>query len=322
MDKIRNFCTLFNHVFLDRGLVLIESLLRHHEKAQIVVFAFDDLVSEVLSKKADPRIKIVRLSEFEDEELLAVKSERSLGEYCWTATPSTILYCIEKLGMDHCAYLDADLCFFHNTEEFLPEMIRSNKHVMITPHFYTPKFDQSEASGIYCVQYMLFRGTDQGIKILRDWRKDCLEWCFARIEPGRFGDQKYLDYWEERYGEAILVCSDRGMGVAPWNVQQYRRIGDAGWLLRHSQHDSFSMKFYHFHEFKVLKNGKSFRGWYPLPKWARRTLYPFYEQEIMKAREDMKELGVDVKVSTLFDWSCFRPVGLLKKSILQLFLRG
>ena len=55
---------------------------------------------------------IISLKEFEDEELLRIKPSRSIAEYCWTCTSSTILYVLEKYKVESCTYLDADLFFY------------------------------------------------------------------------------------------------------------------------------------------------------------------------------------------------------------------
>jgi hypothetical protein len=70
-----------------------------------------------------------------------------------------------------------------------------------------------------------------GMAVLNWWRDRCIEWCYARSEEGKFGDQKYLDDWTTRF-DSVHVLEHLGGGIAPWNVQQYSfyRDKDAIWL--------------------------------------------------------------------------------------------
>ena len=113
------------------------------------------------------------------------------------------------------------ICIFFASPQILLDEMDESESVLITPHRYTPQYDQSEKTGIYCVQFVYFRNNQQGRKVLTWWRKACLEWCYNRFEDGRFGDQKYLDDWPERF-EGVHVLQHLGGGVAPWNMQQYR----------------------------------------------------------------------------------------------------
>jgi hypothetical protein len=70
--------------------------------------------------------------------------------------------------------------------------------VLITDHGYAPEYDQSATSGQYCVQFMTFE-RDGGEPVRRWWEERCIEWCYARFEDGKFGDQKYLDDWPYRF---------------------------------------------------------------------------------------------------------------------------
>ena len=97
-----------------------------------------------------------------------------------------------------------------------------SKSVMITPHWYTPKYEKSQDSGIYCVHFTTFKNDDIGLGVLKWWRKECLNWCYNRHEDGKFGDQKYLDDWPTRF-QGIHILQNRGGGdIAPWNAGQYK----------------------------------------------------------------------------------------------------
>ena len=91
-----NFCTLFNSTYLSRGLVMYDSLLKNCDDFHLYVFAFDDKTNEYLRSQELKNVTVISLSEFEDPDLLRVKPTRTAGEYCWTSTSSTILYCINN----------------------------------------------------------------------------------------------------------------------------------------------------------------------------------------------------------------------------------
>ena len=73
-----HFCTLFDANYLARGLVTYESLRTTTEGgAHLYVFAFDDKCYDVLTTMQLPNLTVISLSEFEDEQLLAIKPTRS-----------------------------------------------------------------------------------------------------------------------------------------------------------------------------------------------------------------------------------------------------
>lgn len=262
-----NYCTLFDSNYLTRGLAMYESLKRHSDPFHLFIFAFDDRSFTLLNKLQLDYVTVISLKEFEDEQLLAIKDTRSAGEYCWTCTPSTIKYCIEYYKLDSCTYLDADLYFFSNPSVLIEEM--GEKSVLITEHRYTPIYDdQSATSGIYCVQFMTFKNDTNGMKVLNWWRNSCNNWCYARFEDGKFGDQKYLDDWTSRF-DGIHVLENLGGGVAPWNIQQYNLYDS-----------NFTLIFYHFHNLKFLMNNKIELGNYRLDKHNLKFLYTPYLQEL------------------------------------------
>ena len=248
------FCTLFNTTYLSRGLAMYHSLEQNCPDFHLYIFAFDAHCYEVLSNMTLPKVSVISLEEFENEALLAVKPGRTAQEYCWTSASSTIKYCIETFNLDHCTYVDADLLFFSNPQILMDGM--AEKSVLITEHRYTPCYDQSVKSGIYCVQYMTFKNTEEGMEVLNYWVDSCLEWCFNRFEDGKFGDQKYLDNWTEQFS-CVQVCAHLGAGVAPWNIQQYNFKSKSGKPrgVELASGQEFDLVFYHYHGFSYsVKN--------------------------------------------------------------------
>lgn len=278
-----NFCTLFDSNYLTRGLALYESLLKVCSSFHLFVVTFDQASFEYLSSNKPVFLTPISLQDFEDAALLEVKPTRSPAEYCWTCTPSVILYCIEKFDLDSCTYLDADMMFYHNPQILFEE--NPSASVIITSHNYTRIYDQSDISGTYCVQFMYFRNDSTGLKALRWWRERCLEWCYAHVEDGKFGDQKYLEDWPTRF-EAVHVLKQPGAGLAPWNLQQYNfyNSGNQNLLRQKSTGQAFPVVFFHFHGLKFFIDNKvSFTGSiYELGDEAKDTFYIPYTRELLR----------------------------------------
>jgi len=248
-----NFCTLFDSNYLTRGLALYESLKKTCPEFRLFVFAFDDKCYQFLKKRSFPMLTVISLQEFEDDKLLKVKPSRTAAEYCWTCTPSTILYCINKYNLPDCTYIDADMIFYNNPAVLIEEM--GTNSVLITEHRYTKLYDQSKISGIYCVQFVCFKNTDEGMTVLRWWRNACIDWCHAYYENGKFGDQKYLDTWPAQF-KGIHVLKHEGGGIAPWNMQQYEFLQEQNtdWIINKKTKQKFPLIFIHYHGLKLFKS--------------------------------------------------------------------
>lgn len=271
-----NFCTLFDSNYIHYGLCLHASLLKQCKEFHLFVFTFDQHCHDVLTRMSLKNVTLVSLSEFEDEELLAIKQSRSKGEYCWTCTPSVIRYVLQHYSVDSCTYVDSDLFFYSDPSVLLEAMGEAS--VSITDHRYHSDYDQTATSGKYCVQFMTFKNDEPGLHVLNWWRAACIEWCFNRHEDGKFGDQKYLDDWSSRFGLAIHEIPHEGAGVAPWNAKKYRFSDARGRIAVQSEQGKWDLVFFHFH-------GLQFLGWlfvrlttktYALPREAVRLVYRPY----------------------------------------------
>lgn len=237
-----HFCTLFDSSYLHKGLALYESLLNQSIDFHLYVVAFDQDCYYKLQDFALKNLTVVSLHEFESPELLAVKPSRNRAEYCWTSGPSVIHYFMTNFHLDHCTYVDADLMFFNSPKPVFDEI--GDSSVALTEHF-TEEID--ELGGRFCVQFVYFKNDTEGMKALNWWKDQCINWCFARFEDGKFGDQKYLDYFPD-YFKNVHVVKHRGVGVAPWNIEYYE-YPESG-KVKHKGKE-YPVIFFHFHGTKI-----------------------------------------------------------------------
>lgn len=80
-----------------------------------------------------------------------------------TCSSSTILYVLDNYDVDHCTYIDADLYFCASPQILLDEMDESES-VLITPHRYTPQYDQSEKQEYIVFNLFILGIINKGVK--------------------------------------------------------------------------------------------------------------------------------------------------------------
>lgn len=286
---VNHFCTLFDKNYASRGLSMYHSLIENCPNAHLYIFAMDKVTEEALNALQLQQATIIPLRELEDPELLKIKSTRTLVEYYWTLTPSTVLYCMNKFDCNVCTYLDADIFFFSTPEVLLKEL--EGKDVIITEHRFSPQYQEYIVNGIYNVQFVAFRNSENGRAILQWWRERCIEWCYARLEDGKLGDQKYLDDWTERFS-GVQVLQHLGGGVGPWNAQRYNFYKDQ--KLHGKDQDSgkeFEVVFYHFHNFKFSDAGFAKAVFYDLSKNVCKHIYQPYLQAVLANQKRLRTIN-------------------------------
>lgn len=264
-------------------MILYNSLKKHSTAFHLYIFAFDDITFETLNSLNLDCVTAIALSDFETVELRNVKKNRSKAEYCWTCTPSTISYVLKQFDVPDCTYIDADLCFFSDPSVLIREMLDNGKNVLISEHRYSffPKLYEQERAGRFCVQFMTFTNEKSSLDVLEIWRKQCIEWCYAKHENGKFGDQKYLDEWPVKYHN-VHILQHPGGGLAPWNISNYRILLDKDRLsLRDKKKkEKFVAVFYHYQFVKSLGNGYFDIGWYPMGTVVKNSFYLSYLAEL------------------------------------------
>jgi hypothetical protein len=289
---MNNYCTLFDSFYLSRGLAMYESLLEHSSEFHLYIFAFDELSYKILINLSLKHVTVIPLSDFETEELLHVKADRSTAEYCWTCTPSVIYHVLSRYSVNECTYLDSDLFFYSDPSVLISELDANRKNVLITLHRFSflPRLYEEKRAGKFCVQFMTFRNEDNSLKVLDKWRKQCIEWCFARHEDGKFGDQKYLDNWPEIY-DTVHILEHPGGGIAPWNLTDYSFTEEKNSIEGRikSSGITFNVVFFHFQYVKFLKDGTFDIGWYHIPGSVRKLFYPRYILKLVSLEKSVSE---------------------------------
>jgi hypothetical protein len=256
---------------------------RHILAYTLWVLCVDDETFQVLESLDLPNVRLLRLAELETPELSAARAGRSRGEYCWTLTPFAPWFVFQADDtVRRVTYIDADLWFIDDPSELFNEFDRSGKAVLITEHAYSPEFDRSPVFGKFCVQFLTFDRV-RGESVRRDWAAKCLEWCFARVEDGKFGDQKYLDVWPRQFASDVHVLANKELLQAPWTAERFP-LGNA--------------VMWHFHGLRLASLPPlgfiADFGSYPLPRVVKRYVYGPYRLDLAAAVRRLRESAVPV----------------------------
>lgn len=272
-----HYVTLFDAGFLPNGLALHRSMQRHAGDHHLWVVAMDTTTADALRSLALPDLSVIDLVDAEDDRLREVRPGRTRGEYCWTLTPFTPSLVLARVPeATRATYVDADMWLQAPPDRLFDELASSGRSVLITPHAYSPEYDQSALSGIYCVQFMPFvRGTSDDVA--HWWQDRCLEWCYARFEDGKFGDQKYLDDWPTRFPDQVHVLTDLPALQAPWNAGRF---------------DPCDAVAFHFHEVRTRSAHRVRLGHYRIPDRTIDTVYRPYLVDLAWALDLLAQAGV------------------------------
>jgi hypothetical protein len=255
---VEHFVTLFDGLFLPQGLALYTSMNRHILKFNLWIICIDDESYIILTKLKLTNVTLLKLVDYEDEILINLKSNRTKAEYCWTLTPFVPKFVFSNnKNIQRLTYLDADMWFRKNPDYIFKLFDKSNKSVLITDHSYHFQNDYSATSGQYCVQFIIFKRIEGEI-VRKDWENKCIEWCYARFENGKFGDQKYLEHWPFDYPDKIFILDNKESILAPWNV------------LRFPYGNSI---LFHFHGLRIESKKSIYLGNYSIPKLVIDNIY-------------------------------------------------
>jgi len=309
------YCSIVDAGFLPRFLVMHEGLAAHTDGAELHVLCMDDVVHDVLSHASLAGTRLITLDVLESFRpgLEAATRERTLSETCWTAKPVLCAFLLDRApGIDALAYVDADLAFYADPAAALASS--SEWSALIVPHRAPPGATWEATHGVYNAGFVAFRGSEAR-EIVEWWSDRCIEWCFDRVEPTRYTDQKYLDDWPDRYRGARVLESP-GMGLAPWNGRDVHVQRQDGRL--YAERDR--LVFYHFQSLRLYRGftlprrvglagrryGLTHAGeavvWavdrsYEIPGDQAALLYAPYIRRVVEQIERVAALGVDVERS-------------------------
>ncbi len=287
-----NFVACFDINYNVQALALIESIEKNVKDYQFFIFCMDESSFKTIDNLKNKKIKVFLFEDFEDSLLKKLKKQRKVNEYFWTITPRLPLIIFDNFDqIDQVTYIDTDIFFLKSPDEIYKDFQETKKDILLTKHNYSPKYDKSEISGKFCVQFLIINR--EGYDIIKNWELLCNEWCYDRIEKNRYGDQKYLDDWPEKYKDRIYIVKNRNLFQGPWNADST---------------NADEAIVFHFHGLrKIVKNFYLLSRGYNIPHATKIKIYDLYFKILNKIifnyrkNLDILTLSNKEKISLLID---------------------
>jgi hypothetical protein len=211
------FCSLTDARFLPQLIVMHRSLRHVLPEAETEVLCMDTRAVHALERLAIQGLVPIAIEELEqrDPGLAAARVGRSSHEYCQTAKPAFCLDALTRHGTARwVTYVDSDTMFFSDPRPLFDELGEAS--IGLLGNRLAPRFRGRERwASPYCPSWVSFANDSRGTEAARWWRSRCLEWCFHRVEGGRYSDQGYLRDWPQRFA-GVHVLQHPGLGPAPW----------------------------------------------------------------------------------------------------------
>jgi hypothetical protein len=289
---MNHFCTYCDQGYAARMLCLHQSLKVQGEPFRLWVLCFDETTERVIVAASDESLVAIPLDELlaADPAYAAKRDTRNRVEFYFTSTPVLLRYCLSREpSAALMTYLDADLFFFAPASLVFAE--QGDASVGIVPHRFTLRSQRSTRCGTYNVGWVSFRRDADGLACLEWWRERCLEWCYDRVEGGKFADQGYLNDFPVKFA-GVKALEHPGINAAPWNIEpaQLACVEGKPWV------QGKPVIFYHFQGIREVSAGwfdPGVRGYrVPFTRVLRECLYLPYLKRLSSMQMQLRRYAI------------------------------
>lgn len=284
-----NIVSLFDKGYLVRATAMLDSAREVMPDVHFYFLCMDAESKFVLDEMRLEGVSSFVLDDINDPELLAIRGDRSQSEFAFTAKPASLNYVANRSEIadgDAIVWTDADIIYFSTLKPLLERMNKEGHCIGITPHRFPKRKEyMNERVGKYNSGFVIFIMNDTSRSCIREWREQCIEWCYMRYEKGRLGDQAYLVEWHNKY-QGVYDIPDKGVNLGSWGIFNYRirKVSGSKYLI-----DDDVLVCYHFHRIRFYLRGKRV---VPLPLFIyHRSLYSVCVDRLERAYN--KVLSID-----------------------------
>lgn len=305
--------TIFDSNYLIKAITLYKSALEYVPDCQFSFLCLDDESKKILDELKLPNLQTNIISDLKNIELEKVRQSRTRGEFAFTAKSNYLAYLIKTTEYsfgDIIIWADADILFYSSAKQLINEVLRGHSIIRTSHKFKTDKEYLNEKVGKYNAGMIFFKIDENSKQCIQEWSKQCIDWCFHRLEDGKLGDQMYLNDWHNKY-KGVYDLPHKGVNTGTWNINNYKVTNVANRFYL----DNEILICYHFHGIKTSLHRNRIKI-YPISIYHK-DIYNVYTKALYQA------LKLVQTIRPSFDKGFDPRLGILKtlKQNLQRFYR-
>lgn len=261
-----HFVTYFDSHYAAQGIAMLQSLRAWCPGATVTVLCLDDTILRILKSWFPEGLHTLTIAEVLESEprLVPLRESRTPWEFFATMKPILIRQVMNTVALpgEWFIFTDADTYYFSSPLETISHIPKDVSTVMMPNRFGADTL-HLRIYGNYCAGFGLWRCDAHARAVLDDWSSACIDWCFSRVEQGRFMNQGYLNEWPKKH-DRIMILGHPGFNLAPWNLGSHRILETPAGVLV----DNMPLVFFHFSSVSRTVSG-SWQTFYTYPEMSR-----------------------------------------------------
>jgi len=291
-----SLCTYFDKNYLSKFLACRESIIEKEKNVIFYCLCLDDFSYNYLKQSKRKDIQLISLKDIEEKflSLKYAKKNRQIVEYYFTLSPFLPLYILEEFNVDIINYIDSDL-FFFDTPRNIIDLLEDNSIIIVEHGIKTQRF------GKFNVGWLTFKNDETSKSCLKEWGRNCINWCYDYVEEDKYAEQKYLDERTKKYNK-IKVLSPI-YNVAPWNLNNENVEVKQNKIFINNN----KLIFFHFHGLLVSK--KMFSSGFSIynKKVSKNSIKYLYRPYIQKLDKFNKEVNIkETRIRNIINYKNYR----------------
>jgi len=210
--------------YIGLAQVLEKSIKNNNPEIEFYIFVADEFEEEQLLPN---NVLIAReVLDISDDEWNQMTFKYDLTEFCTSIKPTCFKYVFEECKPDKCIYFDPDIFVFSSLDNIYEQL--NNYSIILTPHITTLEINYSGSlnernllySGMFNLGFIALKADENSAKMLNWWEVRLKDRCFQNMMENYFTDQKWMDFLPSFFPNKLLISSDLGLNLAPWNFHE------------------------------------------------------------------------------------------------------